>query len=106
LNLQLNIFVDITAGSVSETYALLKRRCCRGYYGSAVLLSLIITKLKKFVSKYNALSCLKLMLEQDYLSLIPLNLVASGDKVNSGGLSGSLNFIFNNFDSNNLFMML
>jgi aspartokinase/homoserine dehydrogenase 1 len=68
------------------------------------LLSITIKNLNTYQEDTMLLSCLKL-LEGDYPSLIQLKLVASGDQVNKiqAVLSGSLNFIFNNFDENNSF---
>ena len=65
-----------------------------------------ITKTKRIYLDNTMLhSFLKQMLEQDYQLLTPLkHLIASGDKVNKiqAVLSGSLNFIFNNFDAKHI----
>ena len=104
LNLRNSIFVDITANeSVSKTYEhYLKRNiavvtcnkiACASAYDN-------YTKLKKLSRQFNA----PFLFETNVGAGLPIidtvkNLVASGDKVNKiqAVLSGSLNFIFNNF---------
>ena len=110
LNLRNSIFVDITANeSVSKTYEqFLKRNiavvtcnkiACASEYDN-------YKKLKKLSRQFNA----PFLFETNVGAGLPIidtvkNLVASGDKVNKiqAVLSGSLNFIFNNFDENNTF---
>jgi aspartokinase/homoserine dehydrogenase 1 len=110
LNLRNSIFVDITANeSVSKTYEqFLKRNiavvtcnkiACASEYDNYI-------KLKKLSHQFNA----PFLFETNVGAGLPIidtvkNLVASGDKVNKiqAVLSGSLNFIFNNFDENNTF---
>lgn len=110
LNLRNSIFVDITANeSVSKTYEqYLKRNiavvtcnkiACASEYDN-------YKKLKKLSRQFNA----PFLFETNVGAGLPIidtvkNLVASGDKVNKiqAVLSGSLNFIFNNFDKNNTF---
>ncbi|WP_338408697.1 bifunctional aspartate kinase/homoserine dehydrogenase I [uncultured Flavobacterium sp.] len=110
LNLRNSIFVDITANqSVSETYEqYLKQNiavvtcnkiaCSSGYDN--------YKNLKNLSHQYNA----PFLFETNVGAGLPIidtvkNLIASGDKVNKiqAVLSGSLNFIFNNFDENNSF---
>lgn len=110
LNLRNSIFVDITANqSVSETYEqYLKQNvavvtcnkiaCSSGYDN--------YKNLKNLSRQYNA----PFLFETNVGAGLPVidtvkNLIASGDKVNKiqAVLSGSLNFIFNNFDENNSF---
>ena len=110
LHLRKSIFVDITANeSVSKTYEhYLKRNiavvtcnkiACASAYDN-------YTKLKKLSRQFNA----PFLFETNVGAGLPIidtvkNLVASGDKVNKiqAVLSGSLNFIFNNFDEKNTF---
>jgi aspartokinase/homoserine dehydrogenase 1 len=110
LNLRNSIFVDITANeSVSKTYEqYLKRNiavvtcnkiACSSEYDN-------YKKLKKLSRQFNA----PFLFETNVGAGLPIidtvkNLIASGDKVNKiqAVLSGSLNFIFNNFDENNTF---
>ena len=110
LNLRNSIFVDITANeSVSKSYEqYLKRNiavvtcnkiACASEYDN-------YKKLKKLSRQFNA----PFLFETNVGAGLPIidtvkNLVASGDKVNKiqAVLSGSLNFIFNNFDKNNTF---
>ena len=110
LNLRNSIFVDITANeSVSKTYEqYLKRNiavvtcnkiACASEYDN-------YKKLKKLSRQFNA----PFLFETNVGAGLPIidtvkNLIASGDKVNKiqAVLSGSLNFIFNNFDENNTF---
>ena len=109
-NLRNSIFVDITANeSISKTYEhFLKRNiavvtcnkiACASEYDN-------YKKLKKLSQQFNA----PFLFETNVGAGLPIidtvkNLVASGDKVNKiqAVLSGSLNFIFNNFDEDNTF---
>jgi bifunctional aspartokinase / homoserine dehydrogenase 1 len=110
LNLRNSIFVDITANeSVSKTYEQYLRQniavvtcnkiACASEYDN-------YKKLKKLSRQYNA----PFLFETNVGAGLPIidtvkNLIASGDKVNKiqAVLSGSLNFIFNNFDENHTF---
>ncbi|TRX22227.1 bifunctional aspartate kinase/homoserine dehydrogenase I [Flavobacterium franklandianum] len=110
LNLRNSIFVDITANqSVSETYEqYLKQNvavvtcnkiACSSAYDN-------YKKLKNLSRQFNA----PFLFETNVGAGLPIidtlkHLIASGDKVNKiqAVLSGSLNFIFNNFDENNSF---
>ncbi|MEC5167195.1 aspartokinase/homoserine dehydrogenase 1 [Flavobacterium sp. PL11] len=110
LNLRNSIFVDITANeNISKTYEqYLKRNiavvtcnkiACASEYDN-------YKKLKKLSQQFNA----PFLFETNVGAGLPIidtvkNLVASGDKVNKiqAVLSGSLNFIFNNFDEKNSF---
>ena len=110
LNLRNSIFVDITANqSVSETYEhYLKQNiavvtcnkiACSSAYDN-------YKKLKNLSRQFNA----PFLFETNVGAGLPIidtvkNLIASGDKINKiqAVLSGSLNFIFNNFDENNSF---
>ena len=110
LNLRNSIFVDITANqAVSETYeAYLKQNvavvtcnkiACSSEYDN-------YKKLKNLSRQFNA----PFLFETNVGAGLPIidtlkHLIASGDKVNKiqAVLSGSLNFIFNNFDENNSF---
>ncbi|TDD76924.1 bifunctional aspartate kinase/homoserine dehydrogenase I [Flavobacterium caseinilyticum] len=110
LNLRNSIFIDITANeSISKTYEkFLKQNiavvtcnkiACSSAYDS-------YKNLKNLSRKYNS----PFLFETNVGAGLPIidtvkNLIASGDKVNKiqAVLSGSLNFIFNNFDENNTF---
>ena len=110
LNLRNSIFVDITANkTVSETYAqylnqniavvTCNKIACSSEYDN-------YKKLKNLSRQYNA----PFLFETNVGAGLPIidtlkHLIASGDKVNKiqAVLSGSLNFIFNNFDENNSF---
>jgi bifunctional aspartokinase / homoserine dehydrogenase 1 len=110
LNLRNSIFVDITANQeVSETYeAYLKQNvavvtcnkiACSSEYDN-------YKKLKNLSRQFNA----PFLFETNVGAGLPIidtlkHLITSGDKVNKiqAVLSGSLNFIFNNFDENNSF---
>ena len=110
LNLRNSIFVDITANQeVSETYEnYLKQNvavvtcnkiACSSAYDN-------YKKLKNLSRQFNA----PFLFETNVGAGLPIidtlkHLIASGDKVNKiqAVLSGSLNFIFNNFDENNSF---
>jgi aspartokinase/homoserine dehydrogenase 1 len=108
LNLRNSIFVDITANeSVSNSYEnYLKQNvavvtcnkiACSSAYDN-------YKKLKNLSRQFHA----PFLFETNVGAGLPIidtvkNLIASGDKVNKiqAVLSGSLNFIFNNFDENN-----
>ncbi|MFY8112034.1 MAG: bifunctional aspartate kinase/homoserine dehydrogenase I, partial [Flavobacterium sp.] len=110
LNLRNSIFVDITANeSVSKLYEHFLRQnvavvtcnkiACSSAYAN-------YQHLKKLSRKYNA----PFLFETNVGAGLPIidtvkNLIASGDKVHKiqAVLSGSLNFIFNNFNENNPF---
>jgi aspartokinase/homoserine dehydrogenase 1 len=110
LNLRNSIFVDITANqTVSETYEQYLRQniavvtcnkiACSSAYDN-------YKNLKNLSRKYNA----PFLFETNVGAGLPIidtlkHLIASGDKVNKiqAVLSGSLNFIFNNFDEKNSF---
>nr|WP_315257708.1 bifunctional aspartate kinase/homoserine dehydrogenase I [uncultured Flavobacterium sp.] len=110
LNLRNSIFVDITANEeVSKTYEqYLKQNvavvtcnkiACSSAYDN-------YKKLKGLSRQFNA----PFLFETNVGAGLPIidtvkNLIASGDKVHKiqAVLSGSLNFIFNNFDKNNTF---
>ena len=110
LNLRNSIFVDITANeSVAKTYEhFLKQNiavvtcnkiACSSAYDN-------YKNLKNLSRQYNA----PFLFETNVGAGLPIidtlkHLIASGDKVNNiqAVLSGSLNFIFNNFDENNSF---
>ena len=107
LNLRNSIFVDITANeSVSKTYEQYLKQsvgvvtcnkiACSSAYDN-------YKNLKNLSRQYNA----PFLFETNVGAGLPIidtvkNLIASGDKVNKiqAVLSGSLNFIFNNFDEN------
>jgi aspartokinase/homoserine dehydrogenase 1 len=110
LNLRNSIFVDITANeSVSQTYAQYLRENVAVVTCNKIACSSAFDNYKNLKSlsrRYNA----PFLFETNVGAGLPIidtvkNLVASGDKVNKiqAVLSGSLNFIFNNFDSNNSF---
>ncbi|WP_374504484.1 bifunctional aspartate kinase/homoserine dehydrogenase I [Flavobacterium sp.] len=110
LNLRNSIFVDITANeSVSKTYehylkqsvgvVTCNKIACSSAYDN-------YKHLKNLSRQYNA----PFLFETNVGAGLPIidtvkNLIASGDKVNKiqAVLSGSLNFIFNNFDENHSF---
>ncbi len=110
LNLRNSIFVDITANeSVSRTYEQYLKQsvgvvtcnkiACSSAYDN-------YKNLKNLSRQYNA----PFLFETNVGAGLPIidtvkNLIASGDKVNKiqAVLSGSLNFIFNNFDEKNSF---
>ncbi|MBE0391544.1 bifunctional aspartate kinase/homoserine dehydrogenase I [Flavobacterium sp. PL002] len=110
LNLRNSIFVDITANeSVSQTYAHYLRESVAVVTCNKIACSSAFDNYKNLKSlsrRYNA----PFLFETNVGAGLPIidtvkNLVASGDKVNKiqAVLSGSLNFIFNNFDANNSF---
>ncbi|MGL5111533.1 MAG: bifunctional aspartate kinase/homoserine dehydrogenase I, partial [Flavobacterium sp.] len=110
LNLRNSIFVDITANeSVAQLYEHFLRQnvavvtcnkiACSSAYAN-------YQNLKNLSRKYNA----PFLFETNVGAGLPIidtvkNLIASGDKVHKiqAVLSGSLNFIFNNFNENNTF---
>jgi aspartokinase/homoserine dehydrogenase 1 len=110
LNLRNSIFVDITANEgVSKLYERFLKEsvgvvtcnkiACASEYSNYI-------KLKNLSRQYNA----PFLFETNVGAGLPIidtvkNLIASGDKVNKiqAVLSGSLNFIFNNFDEKNSF---
>lgn len=110
LNLRNSVFVDVTANEgVSKTYDhYLKQNIsvvtCNKIACSSAFENYI--NLKKLSRKFNA----PFLFETNVGAGLPIidtlkNLVASGDKVNKiqAVLSGSLNFIFNNFNEENSF---
>ncbi len=110
LNLRNSIFVDITANQeVSESYEHYLRKniavvTCNKIACSSKLEN--YKNLKRISKKYSA----PFLFETNVGAGLPIidtlkNLIASGDKINriNAVLSGSLNFIFNNFDDNNSF---
>ncbi|MGO4821153.1 MULTISPECIES: bifunctional aspartate kinase/homoserine dehydrogenase I [unclassified Flavobacterium] len=110
LNLRNSIFVDITANeSVSQTYAQYLRESVAVVTCNKIACSSAFDNYKNLKSlsrRYNA----PFLFETNVGAGLPIidtvkNLVASGDKVNKirAVLSGSLNFIFNNFDANHSF---
>jgi aspartokinase/homoserine dehydrogenase 1 len=110
LNLRNSIFVDITANeTVSKTYEHFLRESVAVVTCNKIACSSAFDnykKLKNLSRRYNA----PFLFETNVGAGLPIidtvkNLVASGDKVNKiqAVLSGSLNFIFNNFDKNNSF---
>ncbi|AWG23171.1 bifunctional aspartate kinase/homoserine dehydrogenase I [Flavobacterium faecale] len=110
LNLRNSIFVDITANEgVSKLYEKFLKQsvgvvtcnkiACASEYSNYI-------HLKNLSRQYNA----PFLFETNVGAGLPIidtvkNLIASGDKVNKiqAVLSGSLNFIFNNFDEKNSF---
>ena len=110
LNLRNSIFVDITANaSVSETYEQFLKQSIAVVTCNKIACSSAYDNYKKLKSlsrQYNA----PFLFETNVGAGLPIidtvkNLIASGDKVHKiqAVLSGSLNFIFNNFDKNNSF---
>lgn len=109
-NLRNSIFVDITANaSVADTYAQFLKESIAVVTCNKIACSSAFENYKNLKSlsrKYNA----PFLFETNVGAGLPIidtvkNLIASGDKVNKiqAVLSGSLNFIFNNFDENNSF---
>ncbi len=110
LNLQNSIFIDITANSgVAGTYADYLREnisiiacnkiACSSEYNN-------YSELKRLARKYNS----SFLFETNVGAGLPVintlnNLINSGDSITSiqAVLSGSLNFVFNNFDENSTF---
>ena len=110
LNLRNSIFVDITASDkVSELYADYLKHSIAVVACNKIACSSTIENYNnlKFLSrKYNA----PFLFETNVGAGLPVidtlnNLIASGDKITSiqAVLSGSLNFIFNNFDGSTKF---
>jgi aspartokinase/homoserine dehydrogenase 1 len=110
LNLRNSIFVDITANEgVSKTYEHFLRQSVAVVTCNKIACSSAFENyknLKNLSRRYNA----PFLFETNVGAGLPIidtvkNLVASGDQVNKiqAVLSGSLNFIFNNFDKNNSF---
>ncbi len=110
LNLRNSIFVDITANAaVAETYAQFLKESIAVVTCNKIACSSAFDNYKNLKSlsrKYNA----PFLFETNVGAGLPIidtvkNLIASGDKVNKiqAVLSGSLNFIFNNFDENHSF---
>ena len=110
LNLRNSIFVDITANeSVSKTYEHFLRQSVAVVTCNKIACSSAFDNyknLKNLSRRYNA----PFLFETNVGAGLPIidtvkNLVNSGDKINKiqAVLSGSLNFIFNNFDKNNAF---
>jgi aspartokinase/homoserine dehydrogenase 1 len=104
LNLRNSIFVDITANeSVSQTYEHYLRENIAVVTCNKIACSSVYenySNLKRLSRKYNA----PFLFETNVGAGLPIidtlkHLIASGDKVNriNAVLSGSLNFIFNNF---------
>jgi aspartokinase/homoserine dehydrogenase 1 len=104
LNLRNSIFVDITANeSISETYEHYLRQNVAVVTCNKIACSSVYnnySNLKRLSRKYNA----PFLFETNVGAGLPIidtlkHLIASGDKVNKiqAVLSGSLNFIFNNF---------
>ena len=109
-NLSNSIFIDVTANeTVAKTYASYLKEsisviacnkiACSSSYKS-------YTELKELSKKYNA----SFLFETNVGAGLPIiytlnNLVNSGDQITSiqAVLSGSLNFIFNNYNENNTF---
>ncbi len=110
LNLRNSIFVDITANeSVSKTYEQYLKQSVSVVTCNKIACSSAYDNyknLKNLSRQYNA----PFLFETNVGAGLPIidtvkNLIASGDKVNKiqAVLSGSLNFIFNNFDENHSF---
>lgn len=110
LNLRNSIFVDITANeTVSKTYEHYLKQSVAVVTCNKIACSSAYDNykyLKNLSRQYNA----PFLFETNVGAGLPIidtvkNLIASGDKVNKiqAVLSGSLNFIFNNFDENNSF---
>jgi len=110
LNLRNSIFVDITANeSVSQTYDQYLEQnvavvTCNKIACSSAYVN--YSHLKQLSRRYNA----PFLFETNVGAGLPIidtlkHLIASGDKINKiqAVLSGSLNFIFNNFDDNHPF---
>ena len=110
LNLRNSIFVDITANeSISKTYEKFLKQNIAVVTCNKIACSSAYDyykNLKNLSRKYNA----PFLFETNVGAGLPIidtvkNLIASGDKVNKiqAVLSGSLNFIFNNFNKKNTF---
>ncbi|MBU2951053.1 bifunctional aspartate kinase/homoserine dehydrogenase I [Tamlana agarivorans] len=110
LNLRNSIFVDVTANkNVADLYAQYLRESIGVVACNKIACSSDFENyklLKRLSLKYNA----PLLFETNVGAGLPIidtlnNLVASGDKINSiqAVLSGSLNFVFNNFNDTTKF---
>lgn len=110
LNLRNSIFVDVTANKdVADLYAQYLRESISIVACNKIACSSEFTnykELKRLSLKYNA----PFLFETNVGAGLPVidtlgNLVASGDKINSiqAVLSGSLNFVFNNFNDTTKF---
>jgi len=110
LNLRNSVFVDVTANeAISQTYDQYLRQNISVVTCNKIACSSAFENyknLKKLSRKFNA----PFLFETNVGAGLPIidtlkNLVASGDKVNKiqAVLSGSLNFIFNNFSEENSF---
>ena len=110
LNLRNSIFVDVTANKeVANLYAQYLRESISVVACNKIACSndyVDYKELKRLSLKYNA----PFLFETNVGAGLPVidtlsNLIASGDKINSiqAVLSGSLNFVFNNFNDNTKF---
>jgi len=110
LNLRNSIFVDVTAnGDIAELYGDYLKHSIAVVACNKIACSSSFenySELKKLSLKYNA----PFLFETNVGAGLPVidtlnNLIASGDKVTSiqAVLSGSLNFVFNNFDDTTKF---
>jgi aspartokinase/homoserine dehydrogenase 1 len=110
LNLRNSIFVDVTANqSISQTYAHYLKQSIAVVTCNKIACSSVYenySNLKQLSRKFNA----PFLFETNVGAGLPIidtlkHLIASGDKVHKiqAVLSGSLNFIFNNFDEKNSF---
>jgi bifunctional aspartokinase / homoserine dehydrogenase 1 len=110
LNLRNSIFIDITANEiVSQTYKRFLNKNIAVVTCNKIACSSKFENyknLKNLATKFNA----PFLFETNVGAGLPIidtlkHLIASGDKINkiNAVLSGSLNFIFNNFDANNSF---
>ena len=110
LNLRNSIFIDITANeAIANTYAHYLKQSIAVVACNKIACSSAIEnykELKQLSHKYNV----PFLFETNVGAGLPVidtlkNLIVSGDKVNTinAVLSGSLNFIFNNFNKNNTF---
>jgi len=110
LNLRNSIFIDITANeAIANTYAHYLKQSIAVVACNKIACSSAIEnykELKQLSHKYNV----PFLFETNVGAGLPVidtlkNLIVSGDNVNTinAVLSGSLNFIFNNFNKNNTF---
>jgi aspartokinase/homoserine dehydrogenase 1 len=110
LNLRNSIFIDITANeAIANTYAHYLKQSIAVVACNKIACSSAIEnykELKQLSHKYNV----PFLFETNVGAGLPVidtlkNLIVSGDKVNTikAVLSGSLNFIFNNFNQNTSF---
>jgi bifunctional aspartokinase / homoserine dehydrogenase 1 len=110
LNLRNSIFVDITANqAVSETYEHYLKQNVAVVTCNKIACSSAYDNYKKLKNLSRQFSA-PFLFETNVGAGLPIidtlkHLIVSGDKVNKiqAVLSGSLNFIFNNFDENNSF---